>query len=60
MIVKLTVDDAAFLQEELRRHLAHVEDELIHTEKRELQRAIAYEARRLRRLLGKFSAANIS
>lgn len=44
----LPFEDARFLLAQLERHLTSVEDELVHTDQRGLQRDLASDARRLR------------
>jgi len=51
MRYELSPDDARFLHDQLVRHLQVIEDELIHTDRRDLQREIAADARRLRELI---------
>ncbi len=46
----LSNDDAAFLLEHLIKHARHVENELVHTDKRALQSDIARDLERLERL----------
>jgi hypothetical protein len=50
MKLELAVDDAQFLHQQLVRHARAVEDELAHTDKRELQRALADDFARLQRI----------
>lgn len=47
MNLDLTPSEARFLLEHLTRHLAHVDDELIHTDKRQMQRALAQDLHQL-------------
>lgn len=54
MQLDLSQQEATFLREHLARHLKALEDELVHTEKRELQRALADETRKLRALIDRF------
>jgi hypothetical protein len=51
MQLELTKDEASFLKAQLSRHLEHVEGELAHTDKHELQHALARDARELRTIL---------
>lgn len=53
MQIDLSPDDARFLHQVLARHLQEMENELVHTDKREMQREIAADTRRLRELLGR-------
>lgn len=46
----LSPDDAQFLREHLQRHIAEVDDELIHTENRTMRHALAEDVNRLRRI----------
>ncbi|MDB4958598.1 MAG: hypothetical protein JWO36_6167 [Myxococcales bacterium] len=50
MRVELTKSDAMFLRDQLARHLERLEDELVHTDKRPMQRSLAADAGRLREL----------
>lgn len=45
--LELTDEDAAFLREQLAMRHRDAENELIHTDKREMQREIAQDLRRL-------------
>jgi hypothetical protein len=58
MIYKLdlTSAEALFLKEQLARHLKEIDDELIHTDKHELQREIHREEDRLRVILRRLDA----
>jgi hypothetical protein len=51
--VELESNDARFLYEQLMRHVETMQNELVHTDKRELQRAIALDLARLQRIAGK-------
>jgi hypothetical protein len=53
MQIDLSLDDARFLHQVLSRHLQEMENELVHTDNREMQREIAADTRRLRELLGR-------
>ena len=55
MQIEMSSDDALFLQEQLMRQLKRVEDELVHTEQRDLKRAVADDARRLRALIDRLT-----
>jgi Arc/MetJ-type ribon-helix-helix transcriptional regulator len=55
MHIELTDDDAKFLHEHLVRHLHAVEDEVIHTDLRDLRRELADDAERLRRLIDRMN-----
>jgi hypothetical protein len=57
MQIDLSIDDARFLRQQMSRHLEEMESELVHTDKREMQRAIAEDARRMRELLARIPAA---
>ena len=46
----LSSDDARFLREHLQRHIGEVDDELIHTDSRTMQHALAEDVARLRRI----------
>ena len=55
MQIDLNTEDARFLHQQLARHLEEMESELVHTDKRDLQREIAADTRRLRELLARFA-----
>ena len=57
MHVELTTADAQFLHKHLLRHLKGLEDELVHTDKSELQHALAADARHLRQLIDRLIPA---
>jgi len=57
MKLELSNEDARFLKDQLTRHAARVEDELVHTDKHELQHALARDAQRLRQILGRLEGA---
>jgi hypothetical protein len=46
----LSADDARFLREHLRRHIAQVDDELVHTDRRAMQHELADDLGRLKRI----------
>jgi hypothetical protein len=48
--LELSMDDARLLQRHLAWHIAEVDDELVHTEKRQMQREVARDADQLRRI----------
>jgi hypothetical protein len=48
MQIDLSQDEAQFLSLQLARHLQHIESELAHTDKFELQHALAQDLERLR------------
>lgn len=50
MTLELSVDDARLLREHLVRHIVEVDDELIHTERRELRHELALDVDRLRQI----------
>jgi hypothetical protein len=56
MNLELSSDDARFLHDHLEDHIAHVESELIHTDKRDLQRALARDIEHLRTIERKLAA----
>ena len=47
MKLDLSKDEAMFLKEQLARRISDLEDELVHTDARDLQSALAGDARRL-------------
>jgi hypothetical protein len=51
MQLTLTPHETTLLVQQLTQHIAHVDEELVHTDKRELQRDIAHELDELRALL---------
>ena len=55
--LQLNQDDARFLCGQLERQLAHVDDELVHTDRREMQRELARDAARLRAVLQQLESA---
>ena len=57
MQIDLSIDDARFLHQQLARHLEEMESELVHTDRREMQREIAADARRLREILARLPAS---
>jgi hypothetical protein len=46
----LSLEDVQFLREHLQRHIAEVDDELVHTERRDMRYALAQDVERLRRI----------
>jgi hypothetical protein len=50
MKLEFSMDEASFIRSQLSRRLADLEDELVHTDKRELQAALAAETDRLRHI----------
>ncbi len=50
MTITLTPEEMKFLVHHLRERIAHLDDELVHTDKRELQRDLAREVQTLRTL----------
>jgi hypothetical protein len=55
MIVDLTPDEAKLLHRVLAAQLDKVEAELVHTDKRQMQRDIANDAAQLRALIGRLA-----
>ncbi|MBX3265035.1 MAG: hypothetical protein KIS78_17920 [Labilithrix sp.] len=55
--LQLSLDDARFLCGQLERQLARVDDELVHTDKREMQRELARDVARLRAVLRQLESA---
>lgn len=55
MLIEIEPQDASFLRDHLNARLRAVEDELVHTDKREIQRTLAADANRLRALISRFS-----
>ncbi len=53
MTLELNVEEAEFLYQQLVQHTHEVDVELAHTEKRELQHALAVDLSRLQQLSGK-------
>jgi len=56
MQIELSIDDARFLHQLLARHLEEMDDELVHTDRRDFQRSIAADTQRLRELLARLPA----
>ena len=56
MTLTLTPQEAQLLRSHLARHLAHVESELVHTDKFELQHDLAADVAKLRALVEKIGA----
>lgn len=50
MQLDLSPEEARFLKEHLTAHIAQVESELVHTDKREMQRLLAADIDHLRRI----------
>jgi hypothetical protein len=50
--LELSIDQARLLQRHLAWHIAEVDDELVHTERRQMQRELAQDADRLREIDG--------
>jgi hypothetical protein len=48
--LELSLDDARLLREHLVRHIAEVDDELGHTERRQMRHALALDVDRLRQI----------
>jgi hypothetical protein len=57
MRLDLTTDDARFAHEQLSHQLRHLQSELAHTEKRELQTALAIDVTRLQKIVTQLDAA---
>lgn len=55
--LQLTHDDARFLCAQLERQLAHIDDELVHTDNRQMQRELARDVERLRVMVGRLAGA---
>lgn len=55
--LQLSHDAARFLCAQLERQLAHLDDELVHTDNRQMQRELAREVERLRGMLGQLTKA---
>jgi hypothetical protein len=53
--LELSVDDARFLREHLVRHIAEVDDELVHTEQRQMRHALALDVDHLRQIEGQLA-----
>ena len=53
----LSADDLRFLADHLGRYIASLDDELVHSDKREIQHALATELDRLRRICARLAAA---
>ncbi len=55
--LQLSPEEATFLQAQLERHREHVENELVHTDHRNMQRELARDVERIRGLLERLSQA---
>jgi len=53
----LSLDEARFLGEQLARQLQEVDDELVHTSSRPMQRGLAADSERLRQISQRLEAA---
>jgi hypothetical protein len=53
--LELSLDDARCLHEHLARHIAEVDDEVVHTERRQLRHELALDADRLREIDGRLA-----
>ena len=56
MQVDLTDEEARLLALHLTKHIKHVDDELVHTDKRSMQRDLALDERRLLAILEKLES----
>jgi hypothetical protein len=57
MRLELTDEEARFLAQHLQNHIGRVDDELVHTDSRSMQRELAADERRLALLLQKLEFA---
>ena len=55
MALDLSPAEAQFLETHLRRHIMHVENELVHTDNREMQRSLAHDLAELEKLRKRLS-----
>jgi hypothetical protein len=53
----LSSDDVGFLADHLARYIASLDDELVHSDTREIQHALAADVERLRRVRERLAAA---
>jgi hypothetical protein len=53
--LKLSLDDARCLSAHLARHIAEVDDELVHTERRQMRHELAVDVDRLRVIQGQLA-----
>jgi hypothetical protein len=58
--IQLSEVDATFLCDQLKRHMSRLDDELVHTDKRSMQRDIAKEVDHLRAVLGQIEDGVVS
>lgn len=58
MHLDLTHEESRFLAHQLALQLEHVTTELVHTDKREMQRDLAADERHLKEILAKLDAAD--
>lgn len=56
--LQLAPDEAAFLEAQLQRHVEHVENELVHTDHRRMQRELASDLAKVRELLERLGRAS--
>ena len=56
MNLEISPQEAQLLRTHLARHVQHVENELVHTDKHELQHSLASELEKLRALLQRLDA----
>ena len=57
MLLKLTTAEAELLLYHLTKRIEHIDTELVHTDKRELQRSLAEDLRALRALESRIRAS---
>ena len=57
MHLELTDEEARMLALHLERHIKRVDDELVHTDSRQMQRELAHDERRLVAILEKLEGA---
>jgi len=55
--LELTPDDGAFLAEQLKSQRRHIENELVHTDKRQMQAELARDLERINRLCDRVTLA---
>lgn len=60
MALDLSPAEAQFLETHLRRHIMHVENELVHTDNREMQRSLAHDLEELEKLRQRLSSGSSS
>jgi hypothetical protein len=56
MMIELSPEEARFLDRQLVRHLEHMENELVHTDKQQMQHDLARDVERMRAIRNRVAA----